>query len=1122
MSLLLLLGSSGLVDKSDSDTGSGADSASLAAALSAADTGSGADAASLAAVVSAVEAGSGADAAEIAAQVSGDDTGAGADDASVESDTADAAGSEAGSGTEGALLTAALSDSDTASGADAASASAGLSPVEAGAGSETASVSKTETGPASDTGAGGDYGRVATFGDAQPSPGSSLPPPDSPSRHIKLLYDGIDIWADVITESARFLTAANGVPGVCTVRVKDPEHKYSFVTGRDLILKIDGDRHWTGYVARVRYGYFLIDAHDPGTRVRYLEIQGVDLNALFPKRVLYDKGVPTRVQLTTYAAGTNDNTVILQYLADHLDLSGDAIGATLVEHVGTPSTDSNISGAAGWTWGQFMDYIRRNVGAIFYLDPDRNLVYTDVDTPTSGLTISDRPAVGEVGCRELEIDFNGDKLTNEAFVWGAGQGAKQVVLGHVSDQPSIDAHGLWQTGQFEQSVWRQATVDRMANSIVHGSPQNKRGGKDDAVSARCTVFDTRFRVANKVTLRSEVFAYEDVLPVRAIELTFPSGSPKFVLTLSHETDPPWSTFEFWMPNFDLPDLGLDLDIPDISISLPPFDPCFSVGGECSFDDFENRTIGKTTAASAWGDASSGGSWDAHFALNGGVGGGGVQSGYGYLRLEPWSGDNDAWANIAASAELNGGSFNLLARIVAHSTVSGTTASDRIRIGIGSTSPFPTGDALIELFFNKTTPSNGYVLLADNGSPQNTRELLYEDEYLVRWERDVGAGTSRVRVWLASQPEPTTWDVTDTTWAAASDQLSIYAKQGPNDGAAGEYFEARILDIGLDCSMTTVGELMGLFDAPCEGLDETFSRVLTGSWGTADWGPTYQASGALLNVDGDSATIARGTSGRVRNWLHDDTALTYPIDFTILQYASAGGPSIGYWLSDQEITGATSPPLNGPYQGVAWRWNPIAASLLLTWHRKTSAGGGVGATVAVPGVDGTAPFWIRLYCEANILRVKAWQATDPEPATWTFDLAPVDVGVPRPTYLWFDLFSGNDSSVTIDEYHFNVDCPPPVDPCADAALGELADPPSGPTSEEPEHTATYVYTLQTAFVPNTERVWVEGHLLRRGADYTPDPTAGTITISATVLDPLTGAGITPEVYVTYTAAPELLI
>jgi hypothetical protein len=52
--------------------------------------------------------------------------------------------------------------------------------------------------------------------------------------------------------------------------------------------------------------------------------------------------------------------------------------------------------------------------------------------------------------------------------------------------------------------------------------------------------------------------------------------------------------------------------------------------------------------------------------------------------------------------------------------------------------------------------------------------------------------------------------------------------------------------------------------------------------------------------------------------------------------------------------------------------------------------------------------------------------------------------------------------------------------------------------------------------------VEGHLLRPGSEYTPDPTAGTITISSTVIDPLTGAGITPEVYVTYTAAPELLI
>jgi hypothetical protein len=86
----------------------------------------------------------------------------------------------------------------------------------------------------------------------------------------------------------------------------------------------------------------------------------------------------------------------------------------------------------------------------------------------------------------------------------------------------------------------------------------------------------------------------------------------------------------------------------------------------------------------------------------------------------------------------------------------------------------------------------------------------------------------------------------------------------------------------------------------------------------------------------------------------------------------------------------------------------------------------------------------------------------------------------------------------------------------------ADEPRGATSEEPDRITNYVYRLQTAFTPGTERVWVEGHLLRPGSEYTPDPTAGTITISSTVIDPLTGAGITPEDYDTYTAAPELLI
>src|SRR5207253_1367780 len=109
---------------------------------------------------------------------------------------------------------------------------------------------------------------------------------------------------------------------------------------------------------------------------RYFEIIGSDLNVLFQKRFLYDKTTPTKIDLTHFAADTPDKTIIEYYAANHLDLAGDGLDTTsLVQHVGTPSTDNDISGAAAWSWGQFMEFVNFNIGAVYYLDPDHKLVW---------------------------------------------------------------------------------------------------------------------------------------------------------------------------------------------------------------------------------------------------------------------------------------------------------------------------------------------------------------------------------------------------------------------------------------------------------------------------------------------------------------------------------------------------------------------------------------------------------------------------------------------------------------------------------------------------------------------------------------------------------------------------
>ncbi|HXS47571.1 MAG TPA: hypothetical protein VN756_08915, partial [Solirubrobacterales bacterium] len=403
--------------------------------------------------------------------------------------------------------------------------------------------------------------------------GTYPPPPVPPERVVYIRYRGVDITRRVLYDQTKFKTSARGTPGTCTIRIRDDNHEFDFIPGGSLTLDVGSIRQWGGYLATVKRGFFFEGSHDsPGETVRYIELRGVDYNVLLQKRVLYDKQKPTNIQLTTFPAGTSDEEIIEYYAAHHLDLSGDGLDTTtLVEEVGSPSLDDEISGSASWTWAQFLKHLRFNTGAIDYIDPDKRLVHTDVDTPNAPFGISDDPEAGEIGCRELEIDFDASKMRNDALIWGVGQGSSNPVFSRTTDAPAVAQHGLWQVGQFLPTVWRQTTVDRIADSWVYGSPQNKRGGKDDRVAAQCVIWEPTFRVAQKVNLRSIVWDFEDVIPIRDIEIDFPVPyHPRFRLTLSHEIDDPWTTFEFWFPDFELPEFpDIDFHLPDLPTIIDP-------------------------------------------------------------------------------------------------------------------------------------------------------------------------------------------------------------------------------------------------------------------------------------------------------------------------------------------------------------------------------------------------------------------------------------------------------------------------------------------------------------------------------------------------------------------------
>lgn len=395
--------------------------------------------------------------------------------------------------------------------------------------------------------------------------------------HIRV--NGIDITEKVAFDDATFTMAVNGFPGSFRIRVRDTEHTRSFTTGAEVTLDIDGVRRFGGYLMAVTrlFAFPYDDTTDPTSVARYFVLTGVDYNILFAKRILYDKARPANINLRAWPVGSRDD-IIIRYVFDHYtDLGADGVTYDGVQHIGSPNPDhAGVVGSGGLTFGDAMREINRLLSGVWYIDAYKDLKFVDVDEPTASKSLTDRPSgPTEVGYRDFTHVESGAALINDALVWGAGQGSPRVRFGRATDAASIAEHGLWQSGEFTTALYKQASVDERADTIVYGTPQSKRGGKDDHVGWMATTYDRSFSAGQKVDIESEIFGVQDVVPIRRLTITFPTPTdPKFQLAISHDVDVPWNFFEFppfhiFEPNIDG---GVDITIPKI------FTPHFMAGG----------------------------------------------------------------------------------------------------------------------------------------------------------------------------------------------------------------------------------------------------------------------------------------------------------------------------------------------------------------------------------------------------------------------------------------------------------------------------------------------------------------------------------------------------------------
>jgi hypothetical protein len=545
---------------------------------------------------------------------------------------------------------------------------------------------------------------------------------------------GSDYFADVVIETARFTSQVNGQPGDGYIRVRDDDGTKSFTVGQRVLLTINGDPVWRGFISSVKRVYVA-----PALNVtafgltRFIDLELVDTNILFQKRIVVDAATPENVYGTLYPAGTDDKVAITDLVTNFLDLTGDNIDTnTYVEAVGTlDPAQASRPWSGGFTWAEAMASIAMIPAGIYYLSPTlvgSNLVYTDDDTATALFGLSDQPDyVTTFGYREMEVLHDGGSLANDVLCWGFGYGSNVPVFARAEDAASQATHGLWQYAQANPGVSVQATVDRIADSILNGSPENLRGRKDDKIAAIVTTYQPGLLPAQKVAFASEVFGYSDTLPVRKMEITFVNPTtPRYVLTLSHDIDAPWGFVDQFM--YDLPNTAFPQSrLPGIAF---PSTNC------AVFDDFERIEV------SGWGTASSGYAWtssglDSQRLMS-------VTSGEGRMYWIAATGGSPQGAIPATAGPWVEPSWEMTCRVRIPVVPAAGNYDVFFRV---------TGFARLDLFIGSpNTVDIGFY--AD--VPVSTSFTWSSGQaYFIRWSYTYN-GAERIKIWLTTDPEPATW------------------------------------------------------------------------------------------------------------------------------------------------------------------------------------------------------------------------------------------------------------------------------------------------------------------------------------------------------------------------------
>lgn len=910
---------------------------------------------------------------------------------------------------------------------------------------------------------------------------------------VTIRLNGVDVTDYVVFADAQFTQQTNGQPGGARIRLKDLDHVLAPHAGQTLTLDVDGDRVWGGWAMSVSPGYFfpVDDTTNHTETERVWTIEALDYNVLFIKRFLINKADPTK-KIPNYAAGTPDDEVVLDIVANYLVLTGDGISTAGVTHVGTPNPDKagNV-GNPGTPWGACMSLIARPNQAVFFIDPSKVLRYVDVETESAPFSLSDTPnGTSSFGYRDMEITRDGTKLINDALVWGAGLGKASVTFKRAEDTNSIDEHGRWQFGEFTTALYTNAGVNHRAQSYVYGSPQSKRGGKDDSIQVMCTVFRPGLIAGQVVDFASDVYGYTDTLPIRRMGIKFPTPTDvEYRLYLSYDIDAPWSDYEFWFPkfNFSIPDFDINVDIPEIDWPPPPPVPG---GCDCGVTDTFSRDIpgGVNDTTGNWGTNDAG----IPVLTYPNTGYYWVEDGVGKLAVQ-----DDPGANTYAFSEYgiprppsNDLSLGLKFRIDTPSFAPGVDISGSYLglffMSAGST--FTGGQfyrSIMQAWVDYPEDGTPALLNINVGFGLNSShvfdhvempEFAYDTWYEMTYEQVFG-DTATVTVWPVDGVPADGWTVSVDISTQPDSTIIEYGDRG--------WWFSQDFELGASGEVGYLSAAYDDFDLPwvtrCDASFDDFNREETSGWGVSSsgtaWIAVFGAGTPTRSVDGRSglvgATVGTGFNTMATTgsgpWQEPEYTAT-----TVMRVTTGVGITVGAWLSCRDLPNAYSPTV-----GVLFGFTGASAQVTIEVDRSNGSSG--------PIVDITSAItrgeWFNLkwHRAEGVSEAKAWRTSDPEPAA--YQVSVVDVA-PRTTERFEVGMTRRGSNGTATVYTDSLDFDYDGKPCYDCGV---------------EATATYVDTFtRTASFMGTADSGQAWSTTRSGA--TPTSTVETTGTTGRILVP----------------------